>query len=76
MNIGGGRRLVYNVRAFPLNLDSRFFMFAEEFLYVMLITSAHIFHGLFATFVESLLTCVLLQSVSWILAEFYFNRGL
>ena len=59
MNRGGGRRLVYNVRAFPLNFDSHFFMFVKEFLHVMLFTSAHIFHGLFATFVESLLTCVL-----------------
>ena len=36
------------------------FMFVKEVLHVMLFTSAHIFHGLFATFVESLLTCVLL----------------
>ena len=35
-------------------------MFVKEFLHVMLFTSVHIFHGLFATFVESLLTCVLL----------------
>ena len=53
-------RLVYNVRTFPLNLDSHFFHVCQKFLHVMLFTSAHIFHGLFATFVESLLTCVLL----------------
>ena len=34
-------------------------MFVKEFLYVMLFTSVHIFHGLFATFVESLLTYAL-----------------
>ena len=59
MNTGGGKRLVYNVRAFPLNLDSHFFIFVKEFLHVMIFTSGYIFHGLFATFVESLLTCVL-----------------